>query len=66
MKTNCLVRICAIAVATLTAGPLMYSQEKKEAVDPHKIVHFGDLKWTPIFKGCDLASVAGDPNNCKQ
>jgi len=22
----------------------------------------GDLKWTPIFKGCDLATVAGDPS----
>jgi anti-sigma factor ChrR (cupin superfamily) len=62
MKTNRVVCICALVVATLAAGRLMYSQEKKEAADPHKIVHFGDLKWTPIFKGCDLASVAGDPN----
>src|SRR5260370_3638966 len=38
----------------------MNSQEKKEATDAHKIVHFGDLKWTPIIKGCDLAAVAGD------
>ena len=26
------------------------------------MVHFGDLKWTPIIKGCDLAPVSGDPN----
>ncbi len=62
MKRNCVVCICALAVATVAAGPRMYSQEKKEAGDTHKIVHFGDLKWTPIIKGCDLASVAGDSN----
>jgi anti-sigma factor ChrR (cupin superfamily) len=38
------------------------SQEKKEAGAEPKIVHFGDLKWTPIMKGCELAPVAGDPN----
>ena len=62
MKRNYVVCICTLAVATLAAGPRMYSQEKKEAADAQKIVHFGDLKWTPIIKGCDLASVAGDPN----
>jgi len=35
---------------------------EKEGAAPPKILHFGDLKWTPIFKGCDLAAVAGDPN----
>ena len=39
-----------------------YSQEKKESDSAHKIVHFGDLKWTPIIKGCDLAPVSGDPD----
>src|SRR6266478_5159795 len=24
--------------------------------------HLGDLKWTPIIKGCDLAPVSGDSN----
>ena len=33
-----------------------YSQEKKASDAAHKIVHFGDLKWTPIIKGCDLGS----------
>jgi quercetin dioxygenase-like cupin family protein len=47
-------------MAALTAG--LYSQEKKESGEAHKIVHFGDLKWTPIIKGCDLAAVDGDPN----
>jgi quercetin dioxygenase-like cupin family protein len=40
----------------------VYSQEKKEGTDAHKIVHYADLKWTPILKGCDLAQVSGDPN----
>ena len=25
-------------------------------------MHFGDLKWTPIIKGCDVAPVDGDMN----
>ncbi|HEX4546426.1 MAG TPA: cupin domain-containing protein [Candidatus Acidoferrum sp.] len=54
--------LCAalLGMAALTAG--LYSQEKKESGEAHKIVHFGDLKWTPIIKGCDLAAVDGDPN----
>ena len=35
-----------------------YSQEKTSA--GHGIVRSADLKWTPIIKGCELASVAGD------
>jgi quercetin dioxygenase-like cupin family protein len=62
MKRNRAICILAFAAAAMVFGPRMYSQEKKEPADAHKIVHFGDLKWTPIFKGCDLASVAGDPN----
>jgi len=48
----------AIALAALCA----HAQEKKESSEAHKIVRFGDLKWTPIIKGCDLAAVSGDPN----
>ncbi len=62
MKRTCVICIFAFAAAALVFGPRTYSQEKKEAGDAHKIVHFGDLKWTPIIKGCDLAPVAGDPN----
>jgi hypothetical protein len=56
------ISICAalLGIAALAAGG--YSQEKKESTDAHKIVHFGDLKWTPIMKGCDLAGLSGDPN----
>jgi anti-sigma factor ChrR (cupin superfamily) len=56
--------VCAglIGLAVIATG--VHSQEKKEgaAAAPVKIMHFGDLKWTPIIKGCDLAAVAGDPN----
>jgi hypothetical protein len=37
------------------------AQEKTEGA-AHKIVRFGDLKWTPIIKGCDIAGVSGDMN----
>ena len=60
MKRNRAICILAFAGAAMVLGPRMYSQEKKEAGEAHKIMHFGDLKWTPIIKGCDLASVAGD------
>ena len=49
-----------ILPAVLVAA--IYSQEKKDSPAPPKIMHFGDLKWTPIIKGCDLATVAGDPS----
>ena len=67
MKKDHVTCICALVAAFAFAGAArVYSQEtqaKKDAFDAHKIVHFGDLKWTPIFKGCDLAPVAGDPES---
>ncbi len=62
MKRDCLICIFAFAAAAVVLAPRVSSQEKKESADAHKIVHYGDLKWTPILKGCDLAPVAGDPN----
>ncbi|HXN52904.1 MAG TPA: cupin domain-containing protein [Candidatus Acidoferrum sp.] len=63
MKKDHVACICALTAALAVAGAApVYSQDKKDAVDAHKIVHFGDLKWTPIIKGCDLAQVAGDSN----
>ena len=66
MKKSRVISICALAAAFAIAGAAqIYSQDKqdkKDAGDAHKIVHFGDLKWTPIIKGCDLAQVAGDSN----
>ncbi len=62
MKRNRLSFVCAgvIGLAAIATG--LYSQEKKEASESRKIVHFGDLKWTPVMKGCDLAGVSGDLN----
>ena len=54
--------ICVVAIALLAFTAASRSQEKKEGDSAHKIIHFGDLKWTPIIKGCDLAVVSGDPN----
>jgi anti-sigma factor ChrR (cupin superfamily) len=53
--------VCALIVPLLALS--LAGQAKKEASVPaHKIVHYGDLKWTPIMKGCDLAAVSGDPS----
>ncbi len=62
MKRNRLgsVRAALIGLAVVTTG--VQSQDKKESAEAHKIIHFGDLKWTPIMKGCELAGVSGDPN----
>jgi anti-sigma factor ChrR (cupin superfamily) len=62
MNKNFLKIFCALAAALAVFAVANHSQEKKESDSAHKIVHFGDLKWTPIIKGCDLAPVSGDPN----
>ena len=62
MKANHVFSVCALVAVALLAGRDAYSQEKKETGGTHKIVHFGDLKWTPIIKGCDVAAVDGDMN----
>lgn len=54
--------VLAVLLGIAALAMMASSQEKKEAMEAHKIVHFGDLKWTPIMKGCDLAPVAGDMN----
>jgi anti-sigma factor ChrR (cupin superfamily) len=53
--------ICAALIGLAVVATGVYSQDKKESTESHKIVHYGDLKWTPIIKGCDIATVAGDP-----
>ncbi len=62
MKKNQMGIVCAALVGIVALTVAASSQEKKESKEAHKIVHFGDLKWTPIIKGCELASVAGDYN----
>jgi anti-sigma factor ChrR (cupin superfamily) len=52
--------VCVALIGAAVLAAAVYSQEKKDTPAPPKIMHFGDLKWTPIMKGCDLATVAGD------
>lgn len=62
MNKNFLKSVCVVASGLAVFGAASYSQEKKEADAAHKIIHFADLKWTPIIKGCELAPLSGDPN----
>jgi quercetin dioxygenase-like cupin family protein len=62
MKKNQLGTVCAALIGLAVIATGVRSQEKKESAEAHKIVHFGDLKWTPIIKGCEIATVAGDPS----
>lgn len=62
MKKNPKGKICLALLGIAVLAIAASSQEKKESTEAHKIVHFGDLKWTPIMKGCDVAPVAGDMN----
>jgi len=62
MNKNFWKSCCAVAAALTVFAVASYSQEKKESDSSHKIVRFGDLKWTPIIKGCDLAPVSGNPD----
>ena len=62
MKTRKIRVVClALCAATgIVAG--VRGQENKESAPPHKILHSGDLKWSPIIKGCDIAVVEGNPD----
>jgi quercetin dioxygenase-like cupin family protein len=61
MNRNRVVFVCMLLTAVTVLGKRVYSQEKAESAGSHKIVHSGDLKWTPLIKGCELAGVSGDP-----
>lgn len=62
MKKIRIGSVCMALMGIVVFAIAVRSQEKKESADAHKIVHYGDLKWTGIMKGCDLAAVAGDPS----
>jgi quercetin dioxygenase-like cupin family protein len=62
MKKNRLGNVCAALIGLAVVATGVHSQEKKESTEVHKIVHYGDLKWKPIIKGCDVAVVEGNPD----
>lgn len=62
MKKNRMGLACVAVIGVAVLATAFYGQEKKESAEAHKIVHFGDLKWTPIIKGCDMAVVNGNPD----
>ena len=62
MKKNQWGKVCMTLAGIVAFAMAASSQEKKESMEAHKIVHYGDLKWTPIIKGCDIAAVSGDFN----
>src|ERR1700730_5101514 len=64
MKRTGVVSTCALlSCAAALLGLRLFGQEKTESAESHKIVRFGDLKWAPIMKGCELAPVSGDPGS---
>lgn len=60
VKKNRVLNVCVAVIVAGTIATTVSGQEKKETAEAHKIVHFGDLRWMPIMKGCDLAPVSGD------
>ena len=63
MKTRVLAALAAMVVFASLVAFRVAGQAKKDSAPPaHKIVHFSDLKWTPIIQGSDLAVVSGDPD----
>jgi anti-sigma factor ChrR (cupin superfamily) len=62
MKRKVLNHLCVVVMALAVFAAIGRSQEKNATDSAHKIVHSGDLKWIPIMKGCEIASVSGDFN----
>jgi anti-sigma factor ChrR (cupin superfamily) len=61
MRKNQTLSIYALLAVVAACGARVYGQDNPGAA-VHKIVRSADLKWTPIIKGCDLATVSGDPS----
>ena len=49
-----------VMAAVIAVAGVTYGQEKTAAGGNHGILRSADLKWTPIIKDCDLATVNGD------
>jgi len=61
MRKNQTLSIYVLLAVVAACGARVYGQDNPGAA-AHKIVRSADLKWTPIIKGCELATVSGDPN----
>ncbi len=59
-RASLFVQAAVLAAVGAGLSVSVAGQAKKDAAPSHAIVHYGDLKWTPIIKGCDVASVSGD------
>jgi hypothetical protein len=51
---------CVVSLALVVFAVPGMSKEKQAGGSAHKILHSGDLKWTPIIKGCEIAVVEGN------
>jgi quercetin dioxygenase-like cupin family protein len=61
MRKNKALSIYLLLAVVAAFGARVYGQDNPGAA-AHKIVRAADVKWTPIIKGCELATVSGDPN----
>ncbi len=59
MKNPVRMILLGAMLAASAAAFSVHGQGQKEA-SPHKIIHYGDLKWSPILPGAEVAAVAGD------
>src|SRR5260370_34881669 len=55
MKRIYVTSICALVALGVAGAAQLYSQDKKDAADAHKSLHFCDLKRTPLIQGHDVA-----------
>lgn len=62
MKIRTLALVALAVSVPLVATSLSGRTGKGAAAPAHKIIHYGDLKWTPIIQGADMAVVSGDPD----
>lgn len=61
-RTSLFAQAAVVAAVCAGLAVSLAGQAKKDAAPSHAIVHYGDLKWTPIMKNTDLAVVSGNPD----
>jgi quercetin dioxygenase-like cupin family protein len=60
MNKDLVQTACVVSLALVVFAVPSMSKEKQVGGSAHKILHSGDLKWTPIIKGCEIAVVEGN------